>query len=146
MRGGTDVKLQEFAGTPASDTDFYREVDCRAYRRLGCHPTGDGGHRFRVWAPGAVDVTLVGDFNNWDESSHRLHRMGESGVWECEVQGVAEYDTYKYCITAGDGTRQLKSDPYAYHFETRPANASKVYHLDGYCWNDAKWMKQKEKE
>ncbi len=117
-------------------------VDCRAYERLGCHKTVNGGMRFAVWAPRASAVSLCGDFNGWQPDALPLTR-GEDGVWEIEISELPVYTAYKYHIVGEDGRAVMKSDPYAYHFETRPSNASKVCFLEDYEWQDGAWMQGK---
>ena len=116
----------------------------RAFQSLGCHYLGDDGYVFRVWAPCAQAISLVGDFNGWNPENLPMEPVGKDGIWECVTQSVKEYDTYKYAITGTDGKQVMKSDPYAYHFETRPGNGSKVYHLEGYEWEDKDWFARKE--
>ncbi len=116
----------------------------RAYDVLGCHPCEDG-YVFRVWAPHAHSVSLVGDFNEWDPAAQPLARVADNGVWECRTAAVREYDLYKYYIVGSSGVGVMKSDPYAYHYETRPGNASRVYALPDYVWQDAAWQKDKAK-
>ena len=115
--------------------------DIRAFEQMGCHLLENGTYIFRVWAPNAAGVSVVGDFNDWQEDATPMTRRAD-GVWEATVNGLQEYDAYKYCVQAADGERVLKADPYAYHFETRPATASKIYHLDGYDWQDAAWQQR----
>lgn len=122
---------------------FHEGTNCHAYDLLGAKPTVKNrkkGVLFRVWAPQATKVSVVGDFNAWDEQANALSRISQTGLWETFVPGLKEFDTYKYCITAEDGRSLMKADPYGYHMETRPATASKVYELDGYVWGDAEWM------
>ncbi len=114
-----------------------------SYEFLGCHRLGQG-YVFRVWAPHAAAVSLVGDFNHWDTAALPLTRTHDGGVWECITDVVQEYDNYKYYITKSNGTGLMKSDPYAYHFETRPATASKVYMLEGYEWQDTAWQRKRK--
>ena len=115
----------------------------RAYEWMGCHYTGDEGYVFRVWAPHAGRVSLVGEFNAWDPDALPMSRVGDGSIWECVTQDIREYDVYKYYIEAPGGKGVMKSDPYAFHFETRPSNASKVYNLDGYEWGDGEWLQKK---
>ena len=115
----------------------------RAYEWMGCHYTGDEGYVFRVWAPHAGRVSLVGEFNAWDPDALPMSRVGDGSIWECVTQDIREYDVYKYYIEAPGGKGVMKSDPYAFHFETRPSNASKVYNLDGYEWGDGEWLRKK---
>ncbi len=119
--------------------------DCFDY--LGSHPEkrkGKAGAVFRVWAPNAKSVSVTGDFCNWDSNACPMKRI-EHGIFELFVEGVREYDTYKYAITAFDGKTVLKSDPYAYHYETEMSHASKFYDIEGYKWNDSEWQEKKKK-
>lgn len=125
-----------------SPFDMSSHVECRAYEYLGAHPTADGAV-FRVWAPRAASVSVVGDFNNWDRSKGPMSQAG-GGIWETEIKGIKEYDVYKFSIETAAHEFHLKADPYSYHMETRPETASKFYSLDGYRWGDADWMEQRE--
>lgn len=116
-----------------------------AYLLLGCHDEGDGTHVFRVWAPEARAVAVVGDFNGWDKSRGGAFHIG-GGVWEAILSDVHTYDCYKYCITRADGTDVLKSDPYGTHTATRPDNASKVYDISGFPWTDTKYLTARGKK
>lgn len=122
---------------------FYGGDNAHAYELFGCHAAGDGGYVFRVWAPHAAAVSLVGDFNNWDPAAQPMERLDPGGVWECTTQAPGEYDAYKYHIVDGNGNGVMKSDPFAVHFETRPGNASKVCSLGGYVWGDGEWIRKK---
>ncbi len=131
-------------------TDRFQEAEAfrlagnvRAYEVLGCHSAGDEGYIFRVWAPQARTVSLVGEFNNWDPEALPMTLVGEEGIWECATQEVHEFDAYKYYIESSNGKGVMKADPYAFHFETRPSNASKVYNLEGYAWGDSAWQRRK---
>ena len=105
---------------------------------FGCHPA-EGGRIFRVWAPHAKAVHIMGDFNAWATDSCPMKSIG-SGVWEGFVPGLQTYDTYKYAVHTADGRVLAKADPFAFHAETRPGNGSKVYDLEGYSWGDEKWL------
>ncbi len=122
----------------------FSQEQFRAYEVLGCHACA-GGYVFRVWAPHACSVSLVGEFNGWNSAALPLSRVSEDGIWECFTDQVHEYDTYKYYVVGADGRGVMKSDPYAYHFETRPSTASRVYTLEGYAWQDEAWQKGKAK-
>ena len=114
----------------------------RLHDFLGCHPaTRDGreGYIFRVWAPHAGAVHIMGDFNGWAEEACPMAPIG-AGVWEGFVPGLDRYAAYKYAVHAADGRVLAKADPFAFHAETRPGNASKVYDLSGYGWGDEKWL------
>ena len=136
-----EVKPIFFATEEERAPHFYKDINCRVWDILGCHRAGEE-YVFRVWAPNAAAVSLVGDFNGWDTAADPLHRVRD-GVWECVCTSAAEYDAYKYAVTGEDGETVLKSDPYAYHYETAPANASKVYTLEKYRWQDANWRRKR---
>ena len=121
--------------------DFAYSVKRDAYKFLGSFLEGDVAI-FRVWAPNAQSVSVVGDFNEWDINTNPMNRIS-GGVWETRICGLKNYDIYKYAITSADGKVVLKSDPYARHFETAPANASKIYTDCGYKWGDEEWRKSK---
>ncbi|ADU27510.1 1,4-alpha-glucan branching protein GlgB [Ethanoligenens harbinense] len=110
------------------------------------HRSKKSGVVFRVWAPKAVSVSIVGDFNNWDASKNPMISVDDQGVWEGFVPGIKSFDIYKYQIETADGKTLLKSDPYATHMETRPDTASRYYNLSGYHWKDQEWQKKKEKK
>ena len=123
---------------------FNCELVTDTYNLFGSFLKGDTAF-FRLWAPNAKAVSVVGDFNNWDNSANTMFPVGD-GIWECEIKGLKNFDAYKYAITRADGNVVLKSDPYARHFETAPANASKIYADDDYKWQDDDWIKaQKSK-
>ncbi|MBP3691873.1 MAG: 1,4-alpha-glucan branching protein GlgB, partial [Clostridia bacterium] len=107
---------------------------------MGAH-TADGKTLFRVWAPNAHSVSVVGDFNGWNQSANPMQR-NMHGVWETEICGLKQFDTYKYAVT-NFGHTVLKSDPFAYHYETAPQNASKLYDISGYKWKDKAWFAKK---
>lgn len=96
--------------------------------------------RFRVWAPNAVSVSVVGDFNNWDREANVMAKIGSTGIWECFVKGIKKFDNYKYSIEGADHIVRLKADPYATHAETAPATASKIYSIAGYKWQDEEYL------
>ncbi len=137
------MTMQLFSGDRPDVTRFHQGGDFRAYEWLGCHPLGDGAYVFRVWAPHARSVSLVGDFNGWDPAAQPMTEL-EEGIWETEAGGLREYAAYKYAVTGADGREVLKADPFGTHFETRPANASKIYDLEGYAWGDGDWLRHKE--
>ena len=121
---------------------FHEGTAAHCYRWLGCHYAGDGGYVFRVWAPNARSVFLVGDFNGWDDVATPMERQ-EDGVWECTVQPLEAYSAYKYHIIGQDGQAVDKADPFGVHGETRPGTASKVWEVGGYAWQDEEWLRRK---
>ena len=125
---------------------FDRDAFCaggasEAYRTLGAHRT-HGGWVFRVWAPHAAHVSVVGDFCAWDAAAHPMRRT-DGGIWETEIAGLQQYDVYKFAVATRSGRVTLKADPYAFHAETRPGTASKLYDLAGYEWGDAAYRAAK---
>ena len=123
---------------------FHKGENYRAYEFFGAHRLKEDTFAFRVWAPNAQAVSLVGDFNNWDpDANHML--PAAPGIWECIISGVNIYDCYKYIIETTDGRTLHKTDPYGFHCETRPANASKVYDIEGYEWGDGEWADKNSK-
>ena len=122
---------------------FSRGVNYHAQQVFGAHSDaryGKSGFMFRVWAPNAAAVSVVGSFNDWNADVNHMNRLPDTGVWECFIAGVQSYDVYKYCVVSHDGRRALKSDPYALHYETAPANASKVYEHEDFKWADRRWL------
>ena len=111
-----------------------------AYKFLGSFLRGNTAV-FRVWAPNAKTVSVVGDFNEWNPDTDCMENIGD-GIWEKKIKGLKQYDIYKYAVTGPDGTVILKSDPYARHYETAPSNASKLY-KSSYKWNDQEWILHK---
>ena len=127
---------------------FHQGNNFEAYRFLGAHcmqENGEDGVKFRVWAPHAKSVSVVGDFNSWVVGSHPMARLEDSGIWETFIPGLKQYDVYKYCVTTASDELLFKSDPYAFHTETRPSNGSKIYDLSGYAWGDGEWMRTWQK-
>ena len=123
---------------------FNKGENYRAYEFFGAHKIKEDSFAFRVWAPDAVEVSVVGDFNDWSESSNKMELISP-GIWEAVIDGVKKYDCYKYAISAKDGRVLYKADPYGFHSETRPGTASKIYELGGYKWHDKPWKKSQAK-
>lgn len=127
--------------------DLSRLPQLKIYDILGSHKSsvkGVSGVRFTVWAPNASSVSVAGSFNNWDGSNHIMKRTKGLNVWTLFIPGLLEGDIYKYEITAADGRKFLKADPYAFYSELRPNTASKLIDLTGYAWQDKDWMKNRE--
>ena len=125
---------------------FHTGDSVRAYDFLGAHLVNrndKNGVVFRVWAPTARSVSVAGDFNNWNNEANFMYNIGY-GVWEVFVEGVKEFCTYKYCIESEYGDKLMKADPYAFHAQTRPGQASIVYDIESYSWNDSEWFNKRK--
>lgn len=150
------LQITDFSGNIRTEEDPYRflptisEFDCylfnqgkhlEIYNKLGSHiieHQGIIGTQFAVWAPNAMYVSVVGDFNNWDGRYNPMRKIGSSGVWEIFIPKNLNGEKYKYEIIGTDSNLRLKSDPYAQYFEPSPNNASIVFRSN-YNWNDTKW-------
>ncbi len=125
---------------------FHEGTNYQAYKLFSPTPTvheGVKGWTFNVWAPNAKEVSVVGDFNNWDIKANVMN-FTEDGIWTIFIGLLKQFDNYKYAVTSSGGKVVLKCDPYGLHFETAPANASKLYDLTDYHWKDRKWMRDRE--
>jgi 1,4-alpha-glucan branching enzyme len=164
-RGRFAYRLRLFAGSWQGEIeDPYRfppllgELDLwlfaegnhlRLYEKLGAHPLvveGVAGTRFAVWAPNALRVSVVGDFNAWDGRRHPMRRRHEVGVWEIFLPGVGPGVPYKYEIIGAHGELvPLKADPFAFRAEHPPHTASIVHGLPKHDWRDHAWMEQRRR-
>ncbi len=127
---------------------FHHGQNFKTYELMGAHFAifeKKRGYVFRVWAPRAKSVSVVGDFNGWNVFSNPMTRMIDGETFETFIPNLKQFTTYKYCIQTQDGRTLFKSDPYAFHSETpgtNSANASKLYNLDGYKWTDKEYFKR----
>ena len=114
----------------------------RAYEKLGAHLVSfdrKEGVVFAVWAPNARQVTVIGDFNGWNTTSHPMH-SSDAGIWTLFIPGLAEYSVYKFHIIAQDYQQFDKADPFGFAMEERPRTGSVVADLDSYQWHDDEWI------
>lgn len=126
---------------------FQSGIHYSIYEKLGAHPivwNGIAGTHFAVWAPNALGVSVVGDFNYWDGSMHPMKQVEKSGIFEIFVPGVSEGALYKFELLFEDGSTCMRQDPYAYGYEVPPCDASIVRNLGQYEWSDDSYMKNKE--
>lgn len=117
----------------------------RAFEKLGAHLVeveGQSGVFFAVWAPNARQVSVMGEFNNWDDRAHVMN-ASDSGIWTLFVPGVGEYTVYKYRVFAQSGEWYDKADPFGFAMEERPRTGSVVADLDSYKWGDQKWVSKR---
>lgn len=122
---------------------FHEGTNYRAFDYLGCHRE-DNFHVFRVWAPHASEVFVTGGFADWKPFAHKAEKITENGIFECRIENLSKYDTYKFVLKTKNGELIFKADPFATHAETRPGTASKVYDISGYSWKDKKWQNKKQ--
>jgi 1,4-alpha-glucan branching enzyme len=130
------------------DVYLFREgKDLESYTKLGAHVLEHSavpGVNFAIWAPNALRMSVIGDFNNWDARVHPMIPVGESGLWELFIPGLSGGELYRYHVKSRQQNFQIeKADPYAFYSEKRPNNASVVYDINGYEWGDAAWMEQR---
>ena len=118
------------------------------YRKLGAHPVKDGdeeGVYFAVWAPNAQGVSVIGEFNEWDEQANPMTKAGPIGVFETFVPGAKIGQLYKFFIIGMNGEHIYKADPYANEAELRPGTASRITDIRDFKWKDGTWMKNRQK-
>ncbi|RPI17413.1 MAG: 1,4-alpha-glucan branching protein GlgB [Ignavibacteriae bacterium] len=136
----TDFDLHLFA-----NTTFYR-----IYDKFGAQiheQDGVMGVHFATWAPNAEKISIIGDFNSWQDGVNEMTKLNEGGVWSCFIPGIDEGTVYKYSIKSKvDGYLRRKTDPYAFYCELRPNNASVVANINKYQWDDKEWMDRKIEE
>ena len=134
-----------------TDTDKYlfgKGTHYEIYEKLGAHITEADGRKgvyFAVWAPNAAGICVVGDFNNWCGDNYEMRRHDDSGIFELFTESAHEGSLYKYLIYTKDGRMLYKADPYATYSQRRPDNASIVYDINRYQWNDGQWLAEEEK-
>lgn len=125
---------------------FNEGTHYRLYEKLGAHLLSGGileGAYFAVWAPNAVQVSVIGEFNHWNNTSHPLHPRGQSGIWEGFITGLKRGDLYKYHIVSNYNRYKVdKADPFAFYSQCPPATASIIWDLE-YGWGDGAWMEKR---
>ena len=131
------------------DTEkFSAGIHYTVYDKLGAHPCvldGQEGTLFALWAPNALRVSVVGDFNGWDGRVHQMRRLWDSGIFELFVPGAAVGDCYKYELKLKGGLTYLKADPYADAAQKRPDTASVIADLTGFVWEDQEFVQNRSR-
>ena len=123
---------------------FHRGEYRQAYEYFGAHPTRNSTV-FRIWAPSAKSVAIVGDFNDWTaREEDYCHKITNEGIWEVEIKKIKKGNLYKYQIETSWGEKILKSDPYAFYSELRPQTASIINGKPKFRWSDKKWLNSRE--
>ena len=152
-RGSTKEMFYDAYECPCQITEEEEKAFCagvyyKAYEKLGAHPGVCGGVKgtyFAVWAPNAIRVSVVGDFDRWDGRRLPMHRMPMSGIFELFVPGVQEGDSYQYEVKIKGGSVRRKSDPYGNGTQAAPSVLSVVTELGDFSWQDEEWMKERKK-
>lgn len=123
---------------------FHNGENFKSYSFLGSHKLINGTV-FRVWAPNAKTVSVIGDFNDWDKNENVMSKIDPQGVFECFVpREIPNFSMYKFLITTNNNDELIKIDPYAYHFEEGCKKASKIFDIDNFHWTDGNWIKKKK--
>ena len=129
---------------------FHHGENFKSYEFFGAHPTTvkrKRGFVFRVWAPRAKSVSVIGEFNNWDDNANPMQKLIDNETFELFIPGLKQFDSYKFCITAANGEKLYKADPYAFHAETpsvATSNASKLFDLKGFKWSDKTYLDKRK--
>ena len=137
-----DEILDDIIDYAVTNNAFHHGYASDAYLFLGSF-YDNGTTVFRVYAPHASKVSVVGDFNYWDTNANVMYKVDDEGIWETEISNIHIYDNYKYAIT-NNGRTFLKQDPYGYHFETNSGTSTKVYQLGNYVWGDSDWLQERD--
>ena len=127
---------------------FGQGTNYEVYKKLGAHPTTyrrKKGVYFAVWAPNAQSVSVIGEFNDWEEEANPMEKVGPIGVYEVFIPGAKIGQLYKFFIVGAHGEKLYKADPYANEAELRPGTASRITDITDYKWKDATWIKNREK-
>ena len=124
--------------------DFLMGQCIEAHNYFGAHfdkVNKVDGVTFRLYAPSAWDVSVIGDFNNWDYGAHKMNKIDDCGVWEVFIPGLKNYQSYKYHFKNAKGEYVDKADPYAFFSEHRPGTCSKLFDNRNFAWHDDPWLK-----
>ena len=149
--GGSTKQKKEQEQYLISELDQYlfgQGTHYDIFRKLGAHPMtyqGKKGTAFAVWAPNAKSVHVIGTFNEWDETSHKMIRRDPLGIYELFVPDIGEGELYKFLIETQNGQKLYKADPFANSAEFRPGTASKIADISKIHWSDSTWMTAREK-
>ena len=126
--------------------DFLMGQTIEAYKYFGPHfvkKDNKEGVLFRVYAPMAKEVCVIGEFNNWNPGSHLMKKIDDSGVYEIFVEGAKDYQSYKYHILTCEGKYVDKQDPFGVFGEYRPGSCSRLFNIENFIWHDDAYLKQR---
>ena len=129
--------------------EFLMGQSITAYEYFGAHfinnENGDNYVVFRLYAPMADDVSVIGDFNNWDVGAHKMSKIDDCGVWEVKIPNLTNYQNYKYHFKNSKGKYVDKIDPFAFYSEKRPSTCSRLFDYEGFIWHDEEWLKTRDR-
>lgn len=139
--------LEEVFISEADQYVFAQGTHYDIYKKLGAHPSVENGKEgvfFAVWAPNAASVHVIGSFNDWNEESYPMEKLGPGGIYKLFIPGVGENEFYKYLIRTPAGEKLYKADPFANYAELRPGNASKTFDISKFKWSDDAWVADRQ--
>lgn len=147
-KNSTKTKVQPYEIGELDHYLFGQGNHYEIYKKMGAHEVTKNGKRgvyFAVWAPHAVNVSVIGEFNDWDETKDKMKRGEPLGIYTCFVPEAKKGDLYKFCIETQSGEKIYKADPFANYAELRPGTASRITDISNLNWSDSKWMTAREK-
>ena len=147
-KNSTKTKVQPYEIGELDHYLFGQGNHYEIYKKMGAHEVTKNGKRgvyFAVWAPHAVNVSVIGEFNDWDETKDKMKRGEPLGIYTCFVPEAKKGDLYKFCIETQAGEKIYKADPFANYAELRPGTASRITDISNLNWSDSKWMAAREK-
>jgi len=128
---------------------FHQGLHFKSHNIFGAKVTTIGetsGVAFTLWAPNAINVSVVGDFNNWNHNAHPMKKLSPLGIWHLFIPKLKSQTPYMYNLRSQDLQSHLKADPYATFSQIRPKRASIVYELGGYIWEDQVWERSRKEK
>ena len=128
--------------------DFLNGQCIEAHSYFGAHFSEKNGQTvvtFRLYAPMADDVSVIGEWNNWDVTRDKMKKIDDCGVWEIEIPNLHNYQCYKFHFKNAQGNYVDKIDPYAFHAELRPGTCSRLFDIRNFAWHDDPWMKSRDR-
>ena len=128
---------------------YHKGLNFQSYKILGSNFIKSGAFKgvtcFAVWAPNAKSVSVIGDFNNWNEGSHIMKKNPDSGIWVLFIKNLKMGSRYKYYILSEDNKVLIKTDPFSTYYSSAPDNCSIIHDINNYKWNDDEWMSRRSK-
>ena len=128
--------------------DFLNGQTIEAHTYFGAHFSEKNGQTvvtFRLYAPMADDVSVIGEWNGWDVTKDKMKKIDDSGVWEIEIPNLQNYQCYKFHFKNASGRYVDKIDPYAFYSELRPGTCSRLFDIRNFAWHDDAWLKSRDR-